>query len=144
MDLSNVSNLAQPLVGRDRELEVLRELLQEVRAGFQRFVFVTGRARDRQDDGSCSSSSSRRRSWAALALRGSAAEFERDLPFGLLVDGLDEYLESLEPRAVQPPRREQLGELAGVFPALRSLDALIRPARRRAAERFRVLARCAS
>src|SRR5690242_9425326 len=37
-----VTDLVQPLVGRDRELEVLGRLLAQARAGSQRFVFVTG------------------------------------------------------------------------------------------------------
>ena len=57
-----------------------------------------------------------------LALRGSAAEFERDLPFGLIIDALDEYLESLAPSAFHSLETETLAELGGVFPALRSLD----------------------
>src|SRR3712207_4676165 len=33
-----------------------------------------------------------------VVLSGSASEFERDLPFWIFVDALDEYLEALEPR----------------------------------------------
>ncbi len=126
----------QPLVGRDRELEVLAERLDEVGSGRARFVFVTGEPGigktslllellARADD----------RGW--LALGGGAAEFERELPFGLVVDALDEYLASLDPRAFSHLAAEDLSELAGVFPALRSLD----PGSRHpttAAERFRV------
>src|SRR3954451_23884196 len=57
-----------------------------------------------------------------LALRGSAAEFERELPFGLIIDALDEYLESLAPSAFHSLETDTLAELGGVFPALRSLD----------------------
>jgi DNA-binding NarL/FixJ family response regulator len=57
-----------------------------------------------------------------LALQGSAAEFEAELPFGLIIDALDEYLESLDPHAFNRLATEDLAELAGVFPALRSLD----------------------
>ena len=32
-----------------------------------------------------------------LVLDGRAAEFERDIPFGLVVDALNDYLGSLEP-----------------------------------------------
>ena len=55
-------------------------------------------------------------------VEGSAAEFERDLPFGLIIDALDEYLESLAPSAFHSLETETLAELGGVFPALRSLD----------------------
>ena len=71
-----------------------------------------------------------------LTLQGGAAEFERELPFGAVVDALDEHLESLDPRAYQRLAAEELGELAGVFPALRSLDpGSTHPTT--AAERFR-------
>jgi DNA-binding NarL/FixJ family response regulator len=115
-----VTALAHPLVGRDRELELLGQLLGEACNGSPRFVFVTGEPGigktsllvellRQADDRGC------------LALSGSAAEFERALPFGLFVDALDEYLESLDPRAFGRLATEDVGELAYVFPALRSL-----------------------
>jgi DNA-binding NarL/FixJ family response regulator len=56
-----------------------------------------------------------------LALMGSASELERDLPFGVFVDAIDDYLRGLEPR-----RRDALGEetcaaLASVFPSFSGL-----------------------
>ena len=113
--------LAQPLVGRDSELESLGRLLEETCARNPRFVFVTG------EPGIGKTSlllelvrQAERR--GCLALRGSAAEFERELPFGLVVDAFDEYLESLDPREFNRLSTEDLGELAGVFPALSSLN----------------------
>jgi ATP/maltotriose-dependent transcriptional regulator MalT len=52
-----------------------------------------------------------------LVLSGAASELERDLPFWVFVDAIDEYLQSLEPR-----RRDALGDetrsaLALVFPS---------------------------
>ena len=70
----------------------------------------------------CSSSFVRPSRRGCLALRGSAAEFERELPFGVVVDAFDEYLESLDPREFNRLSAEDLGELAGVFPALSSLN----------------------
>jgi DNA-binding NarL/FixJ family response regulator len=116
-----VTEPAQPLVGRDRELELLGHLLEEARAGFPRVVFVTGEpgigktslvvelVREAEHQG-------------CLTLQGNASEFERELPFGLVVDALDEYLESLDPRAFSRLATADLAELAGLFPALRSLD----------------------
>src|ERR1700755_105151 len=113
--------MAQPLVGRDRELEVLGQLLEETCAHNSRFVFVTGEPgigktcllleliREAERRG-------------CLALRGSAAEFERELPFGLVVDAFDEYLESLDPREFNRLSPEDLRELAGVSPPLSSLN----------------------
>ena len=113
--------MAQPLVGRDRELELLEQLLEETCARNPRFVFVTGEpgigktsllielVRQAEQSG-------------CLALRGSAAEFERELPFGVVVDTFDEYLQSLDPREFRRLSAEDLRELAGVFPALSSFD----------------------
>ena len=53
-----------------------------------------------------------------LVLSGRAAEFERDLPFGVFVDALDDYLGSLQPRTFEPIGQDHLGELASIFPAL--------------------------
>jgi DNA-binding CsgD family transcriptional regulator len=118
---SHMTDLARPFVGRERELELIEELLEGTCAGDARFLFVAGepgigktrllaellvRARER----------------GCLALHGSAAEFERELPFGPVVDAVDEYLESLDPHVFQRLASEDLGELAAVFPALRSLD----------------------
>jgi ATP/maltotriose-dependent transcriptional regulator MalT len=130
-----VPKLAQPLVGRDSELELLGRLLEETCARNPRFVFVTG------EPGIGKTSlllelvrQAERR--GCLAFRGSAAEFERELPFGLVVDAFDEYLESLDPREFNRLSTEDLGELAGVFPALSALNpGSDQP--KTAAERFR-------
>ena len=51
-------------------------------------------------------------------LSGRAADLERDLPFGVFVDALDDYLGSLQPRTFEPIGQDHLGELASIFPAL--------------------------
>ncbi len=112
---------ARPLVGRDDELHLLGSLLDEGCAGLPRFAFVTG------EPGIGKTSLlvalvRRAEQRGCLTLQGSAAEFERELPFGVMVDAFDDYLASLEPRAFNRVAAEDLGELAGVFPALRSLD----------------------
>jgi ATP/maltotriose-dependent transcriptional regulator MalT len=116
-----VTDLAQTLVGRQTELDLLERMLEEACAGSPQIVFVTG------EPGIGKSSLlaellRRAEQRGCLALRGSAAEFERDLPFGLIIDALDEYLESLAPSAFHSLGTETLAELGGVFPALRSLD----------------------
>ncbi len=57
----------------------------------------------------------------ALVLEGRSAEFERQTPFGVFVDALDDYLASLNPRILEPLGGDALGELAGVFPSLSGL-----------------------
>ena len=126
---------AAALVGREPEQQFLEQLLEEALAGEPRLAFIAGEPGigktsllgelgERAEERGC------------LALRGSAAEFERELPFGLIVDALDEYLGSLEPRAFSRLASEDLSELAGVFPALRSLEPGS-PGPTTAAERFR-------
>ena len=56
-----------------------------------------------------------------LTLVGRAAEYERELPFGLVIDAVDPYLESLESQAYERLARDGVEDLAGIFPALRGL-----------------------
>ena len=53
-------------------------------------------------------------------LEGRAAEFDRDVPFGVVVDALDAYLASHDPEIVADWDPAVLEELAAVFPALRA------------------------
>ena len=54
-----------------------------------------------------------------LVLAGSAAEFERDLPFGVWVDALDAYVASQDLDAREDLDAELLDDLAGVLPSLK-------------------------
>ncbi len=126
---------ATGLVGRENEQEVAGQLLEEAIAGAPRVAFIVG------EPGIGKTSlldelANRAEQRGCLALRGSAAEFEQELPFGLIVDALDEYLGSLEPRAFSRLASEDVSEIAGVFPALRSLEQAS-PGPTTAAERFR-------
>ena len=56
-----------------------------------------------------------------LVLSGSASELERDLPFSVFVDALDEYVESLEPNRLAALDDDVQAELAHVFPSLSAL-----------------------
>ena len=56
-----------------------------------------------------------------LVLAGSASELERDLPFWVFVDALDEYVQSLEPQALTALDADVRAELAQVLPALPAL-----------------------
>ncbi len=120
-------------MGREREVNLFGQMLETVRAGAPQFVYISGEpgigktslvALLQQLAGEA----------GFLTLSGRAAEFERELPFGVVVDALDEYLASLEPLAFHRLAADDRGELAGVFPALRSLSARSSPTT--AAERF--------
>ena len=65
-------------------------------------------------------------------LSGAASELERDLPFWVFVDALDEYLRGLEPHRLESLGEDVRGELAGVLP---SLATSARPSRARGAPR---------
>ena len=56
-----------------------------------------------------------------LVLSGRSAELERELPFGLVIDAFDAYLGSLDPQTFERIAPDELAELAGLFPSLRSL-----------------------
>ena len=130
-----MTDLARSVVGRERELELVEQLLDGVCAGEARIVCVAGEpgiGKTRL----LAEVAGRAEQRGCLVLEGGTAEFGGELPFGVLVDALEEYLESLAPSAYQRLAAEDLGELAGVFPALRSLDPKSdQPST--AAERFR-------
>src|SRR6478752_8967789 len=54
-------------------------------------------------------------------LSGSASELERDLPFSVFVDALDEYLRGLDPDRFSSLDDDVRSELAHVFPSLTML-----------------------
>jgi ATP/maltotriose-dependent transcriptional regulator MalT len=115
-----MTDYAHPLVGREEELEVLLGLLDQAKGGPARFAQVTGEpgigktyllaelGRRADADG-----------W--LVLSGRSTELEQELPFGLVVDTFDSYLASLDPQTFERIALDELEELAGIFPALRSL-----------------------
>ncbi len=107
------------LIGRDRELEAVNGLLADVSEGEFRLLRIEGepgigksRLLDELD------LRADRNGW--LVLRGSAAEFESELPFGPVIDALDAYLMALDPRAIGRLGPDTAGVLAGVFPSLAS------------------------
>src|ERR671910_23329 len=118
---SYMTYTATPLVGREHELELIQQLLEGTSAGEARFLFVSGEPGIGKTRMLTELLGLAKRA-GCVVLHGSAAEFERELPFGLLVDAVDEFLESLDPVVLQRLDASDLMELAGVFPALRSFD----------------------
>ena len=74
---------------------------------------------------------------------GQAAEFEEEVPFGVVVDALDAFLGSQNPRRFDGLSEEQKGELAAVFPSLAELAEpraeVLQPERYRAHHAVRAL-----
>ncbi len=124
------------LLGREQELAMLQRALDDARAGKPKFALVSGEAgigKSRLLEELIHAA----RSADCLALTGRAAEFERDLPFAVIIDAFDSYLRTLDDRDIERLSIDRLGALAAVFPALSGLgDAVDVPVN--SAERFRV------
>jgi predicted ATPase/DNA-binding CsgD family transcriptional regulator len=135
-----VPRVRTELLGRTRELALLQQLLERAEDGdpqhAPQYVAVSGEAgigKSRLLDEL--EHVARRRNWLVLA--GRAAEFEGDLPFGVIVDAFDAYLRTLDDHDVARLALDRLGALASVFPALNELgDAVEYPVT--SVERFRI------
>lgn len=119
--------MATALVGRDAELEFLTARLDDAEAGAAQFAAVEG------DPGMGKSRllrelADRASARGCVVLHGRAAEFEREMPFGLFVDALDSFLEAAPGSAFGALDQEQIDELASAFPAMRPLASGDSPA----------------
>jgi predicted ATPase/DNA-binding CsgD family transcriptional regulator len=114
-----MSQVADPLVGRADEVAVLEEALTGLDEGRPTAIELVGEPgigktrllaelAARADQRGC------------LVLSGAASELERDLPFGVLVDAMDEYVRSLNPRQLGSLDDEVGAELAEVLPSLQA------------------------
>jgi ATP/maltotriose-dependent transcriptional regulator MalT len=115
-----VSALANHLVGRTEELGSLEQLLVELDQGRARAVEVVGEAgigKTRMLSELAAHAEHR----GDLVLSGSASELERNLPFSVFVDALDEYIESLEANRIAVLDDDIQAELAHIFPSLSAL-----------------------
>ena len=105
------------LVGRDHELAELDVALDQLAAGEPWFVQISGEpgiGKSRLLAELCRRGEDR----GYLVLEGRAAEFERDIPFGLIVDALNDYLASLEPAILRSLDDDALSEIASILPSL--------------------------
>jgi ATP/maltotriose-dependent transcriptional regulator MalT len=105
------------LVGRSHELAEIEEALDRLAAGQPWLVQIVGEpgiGKSRLLSELCRRGEDR----GYLVLDGRAAEFERDIPFGLIVDGLNDYLGSLEPALLRALDEGLVAELASVFPSV--------------------------
>ena len=111
-----------PLVGRACELAELDGAFDRLAAGVPWFVQIVGEpgiGKSRLLGELCRRGEER----GYLVLDGRAAEFERNIPFGLIVDALNDYLGSLEPAMLRALDEDVLRELASIFPSLSGQEA---------------------
>jgi ATP/maltotriose-dependent transcriptional regulator MalT len=111
------SEHVRALVGRARELVELEGALDQLAAGepcLVRIVGEPGIGKSRLLAEICR----RGEDHGYLVLDGRAAEFERDIPFGLIVDALNDYLGSLAPSVLRALDEDLVQELAAIFPSL--------------------------
>ena len=105
------------LVGRSAELRTLDGLLDGAaarRAGAVELVGEPGIGKTRL----LGELGRRADARGMLVLSGSASEFERDLPFWVFVDALDEYLAGLPPGNLDGLDTDVRGQLGVLFPSL--------------------------
>jgi predicted ATPase len=108
------------LVGRGAEVRLLRHALDELDAGHAATVAVSGEpgiGKTRLLAELAARADAR--GW--LVVSGAASQLERDLPFSVFVDALDEYLRGLDPRAFTRLDDDVRTELAQIFPSLSPL-----------------------
>ena len=105
------------LVGRQAELAWLGAALAGPRAQGPRAVEVVGEpgiGKTRL----LTEFSVRAERAGQLVLAGRAAEFERETPFGVLVEAMDDHLASIDPRRLERIGADLREPLAAVFPSL--------------------------
>jgi ATP/maltotriose-dependent transcriptional regulator MalT len=110
----------EPLVGRAGELDLLEQVLEELRGGTACAVELVG------EPGIGKTRLLREFATRAelrehLVLSGSASELESERPFSVFVDALDEYVESLDPKLISSLDDDVQAELAHVLPSLSAL-----------------------
>jgi DNA-binding CsgD family transcriptional regulator len=119
------------LVGRERELAATDDAIAAVSGGATRVLAVLGETGIGKS-ALLGALAERATNAGMLVLSGRAAEHERDVPFGLVVDALDDHVATLHPRRI-----ESVGaDLAAVLPAAAPSTGPV-PAMPGARERFR-------
>jgi DNA-binding NarL/FixJ family response regulator/tetratricopeptide (TPR) repeat protein len=111
---------ASPLLGRDADVQLLDAALARLARGTSTAVEIIGEpgiGKTRMLSELARSAD--RRGW--LVLSGSASELERDAPFSVFTDALDDYLRGLGPQHLKRLPEDVQAELTHVFPALASL-----------------------
>lgn len=112
--------LAEHLVGRAEELGSFDRLLAHLDGGASAALELVGEpgiGKTRL----LAELASRADARGHTVLSGCATELERDLPFWMFVDALDEYVQGIDPRRLEGLDDDVRAELATVFPSLAAL-----------------------
>jgi DNA-binding NarL/FixJ family response regulator len=108
--------VAEQLIGRTAELDALERAVTELDGGAAAMALVgepgIGKTRLLEELGA------RADEQGLTVLSGSASELERELPFWIFVDALDEYVHGLDPRRLRSIDDAMLAELSHVLPSL--------------------------
>jgi DNA-binding CsgD family transcriptional regulator len=123
---------AAPTVGRDRELGLITRTLDRLQSGRSGVLALVGEPgigksqllRDLIEDA---------RGRGVLVLAGRAGGVARELPYGPIVDALDEHLQTLDRARLRALAPDVAAHLAAIFPAL---DDLAPPVPALAVERY--------
>ncbi|MEA2466499.1 MAG: hypothetical protein QOJ57_625 [Thermoleophilaceae bacterium] len=115
-----MSTLAAHFVGRHVELSLLDATLGELDGGHAQAIEVVGAAGIGKTR-LLAELAARADARGHIVLRGAGADLERDLPFWVFVDALDDYLAGVEPRRLANLDQAVRAELAQVFPSLSEL-----------------------
>ena len=110
---------AAPLVGRREALHVFGDALDASSGGSFRFLSLVGEpgAGKTRLLGELAAAAAAR---DLASLWGRAAEFEQEMPFGVVVDALDDHVEASLPGLALRLGAETSGLLAAVLPSLRA------------------------
>src|SRR3954453_17119620 len=109
--------LSEHLVGRAEELGAFNQLLAALDSGEDAAVALVGEpgiGKTRL----LAELATRADARGHLVLSGSASELERDLPFWVFVDALDDYIAGIDPRRLERMDEAVRAELGQMFPAL--------------------------
>src|SRR5215213_7958162 len=109
--------LADHFVGRRPELVLLDAALEELDGGRAQAIEVVGAAGIGKTR-LLAELAARADARGHIVLGGAGADLERDLPFWVFVDALDDYVAGVEPRRLANLDEDVRVELAQVFPSL--------------------------
>src|SRR4051794_23094169 len=112
----DVGVLSQQLVGRAEELGTLADALAELDRGRAVGLELVGEPGIGQRR-LLAELAARAERGGHLVLSGSASELERELPFSVFVDALDDYLQAIEPHRLDALDDDVRAALGDVFPS---------------------------